>query len=70
MAMIENVISSGSESAAPVTAKRAYGYRELPSTEAEQLDLIEQMRANLSNLEDLHGRLRFAINEIRTIVVR
>lgn len=33
-------------------------------------DVLQQFEANLSQLEDLHGRLRFVMNEVRTIVVR
>lgn len=33
-------------------------------------DVLQQFEANLAQLEDLHGRLRYVMNEVRTIVAR
>ena len=32
------------------------------------LDVVSQMRANLSQLEDLHGRLSYVMGEVRHII--
>lgn len=50
--------------AAPVT------YRETSSIEIEKLDVLEQLRSNLDMLEDLHGRLKFVLGEIKTHLPR
>lgn len=50
--------------AAPVT------YRETSSIEIEKLDVLEQLRSNLDLLEDLHGRLKFVLGEIKTHLPR
>ncbi|MGE0764515.1 MAG: hypothetical protein AB7N80_14665 [Bdellovibrionales bacterium] len=47
-----------------------YAYREVPGLESERLDVIEQFRANMAQLEDLHGRLRFVMSEVRSLIVR
>jgi hypothetical protein len=44
----------------------AYGYREVPGI--ERLDVIEQLHANLAQIEDLHARLRFIMVEVRTLM--
>jgi len=39
----------------------------LTSPSAE-FDLIGQLRTNLAQLEDLHGRLRFVMSDVKTIL--
>lgn len=39
-------------------------YHEIADQHIVEVDVIEQLRANLAQLEDLHGRLRFAMTEI------
>jgi len=46
----------------------AYGYREVPGL--DRLDVLEQLHANLAQLEDLHARLRFVMVEVRSIINR
>jgi len=48
----------------------AYGYREMPGLESERLDVLQQLENNLALLEDLHGRLRLVMAEVRTLIVR
>ena len=45
-------------------------YREVPLIDYSQLDMLEQMQAHLSQLEDLHGRLRFVLTEVRSVLPR
>lgn len=51
-----------------VGTNTAYVYREVPGLEPECLDVLEQLRANLNQLEDLHGRLRFVMAEVRSVL--
>ncbi len=46
----------------------AYVYREVPGLDADRLDILEQLKANLDQLEDLHGRLRFVMAEVRGVL--
>lgn len=50
------------------SANAVYSYREVPGS--EQLDLIEQLHANLGQLEDLHDRLRFVMAEVRGVLIK
>lgn len=43
------------------------GYSEIS---APTQDVLHQFEANLAQLEDLHGRLRFVMNEVRTFIRR
>lgn len=61
----------------PVTKKEetnvslsAYSYREVPGIENAHLDVLEQLHANLAQIEDLHARLRFVMTEVRGLVVK
>lgn len=45
-------------------------YRDVPSIDYSQLDILEQFQTHLSQLEDLHGRLRFVMTEIRSVLPR
>lgn len=42
-------------------------YHEIPEAQSEQVDVLAQMKANLDQLEDLQGRLRYVMGEIRAI---
>jgi hypothetical protein len=44
----------------------AFGYREVPGL--DRLDVLEQLHANLAQLEDLHARLRFVMVEVRALI--
>ncbi|MES2962563.1 MAG: hypothetical protein V4760_01645 [Bdellovibrionota bacterium] len=39
-------------------------YHEIADRHVVENDVIEQLRANISQLEDLHGRLRFMMSEV------
>ena len=45
-------------------------YRDVPAIDINQLDVLEQMHAHLSQLEDLHSRLRFVMTEVRSLVAK
>ena len=49
------------------------GYRERPdlgSRIPETRDVLQQLEANLSYLEDLGGRLEFSLAEVRSLIKR
>lgn len=39
-------------------------YHEIADRHVVETDVIEQLRANISQLEDLHGRLKFMMAEV------
>ena len=41
---------------------------DLPEAAHPKMDVISQLRANLSQVEDLHGRLRHVMTEVRTVI--
>jgi hypothetical protein len=43
-------------------------YHELADRHIVEVDAIEQLKANLSQLEDLHGRLRFMMGELNYLL--
>ncbi len=45
---------------------KVYGheYHELIEKPLVELNVLEQLKANLSQLEDLHGRLKFMMSEL------
>ncbi len=45
-----------------------YGYQEIPKTDRSRLDVLEQMKANLRQIEDLNGRLSFLIGEVQGVL--
>lgn len=47
---------------------QSYAYHELPNTGT--VDVLEQLRANISQLEDLHGRLKFMMGEVQGLIKR
>ena len=63
--------ASGSELEMDVAVTSTFtrpAYHEIPETQAEQLDVLAQMKANLNQLEDLQGRLRFVMGEVRSAI--
>ena len=58
-----------------IKSKREFQEIEKPELEVQtvaapqpSLDVVSQMRANLSQLEDLHGRLSYVMGEVRHII--
>jgi hypothetical protein len=45
-------------------------YHEIPGLGHETRDVLKQLDANIQLLEDLSGRLSFALNEIRGVIRR
>ncbi len=45
-----------------------HAYIETPNTNPSAMDVLRQFQANISTLEDLNGRLRFIMAEIRDLV--
>lgn len=39
-----------------------------PAPHSSSLDVVSQLRANLSQLEDLHGRLSYVMGDVRHII--
>ena len=39
-----------------------------PAAKSSSLDVVSQMRANLNQLEDLHGRLSYVMGEVRHVI--
>lgn len=39
-------------------------YREIADQHVVETDVLEQLRGNIAQLEDLHGRLRFMMKEV------
>jgi hypothetical protein len=46
--------------------KRAYV--DSPAMDPSSLDVLRQFQANMATLEDLNGRLRYMMSEIRSLV--
>ncbi|NJL25599.1 MAG: hypothetical protein HC902_10780 [Calothrix sp. SM1_5_4] len=44
--------------------------QDLPGLRHETRDVLQQMQANILILEDLSGRLGFALNEVRSLIRR
>lgn len=55
--------------ARPVSGERV-SYRELPGLRHETKDVLQQLHANISMIEDLSGRLSFVMTEVRTLIRR
>jgi hypothetical protein len=70
------VIETPSSAAAALARLSAavfpYTYHEISSDQQHvvKLDVLEQLKANISQLEDLHGRLRFMMIEVRGLIKR
>lgn len=60
--------TTGAAAASSETDLRSSSYRqayhEMTEKHVVEVDVIEQLKANLSQLEDLHQRLRFMMGEI------
>ncbi|HVK62691.1 MAG TPA: hypothetical protein VM432_14125 [Bdellovibrionales bacterium] len=39
-------------------------YREIADRHVVETDVLEQLRSNLAQLEDLHGRMKFMMTEV------
>ena len=57
------------EKPAPAPADRV-AYSELPGLRHETKDVLKQLQANISTLEDLGGRLGFMMTEVRSLIRR
>lgn len=51
-----------------VSAYLHTAYRELSGLTSEPMDVVAQLRANLTQLEELHGRLGFMVSEVRSLM--
>ena len=58
------------ESQTPSNQFFAKTYHELLETTIVEQDALERLKSNIQSLEDLHGRLQFAMTEIRTLIKR
>jgi hypothetical protein len=60
------VMSAQTESEAAASYLRPYheSYHELAERHGAEADVLEQLKSNLAQLEDLHGRMRFMMAEI------
>ena len=45
-------------------------YHEISDQHVVETDVVEQLRANMAQLEDLHGRLRYMMGEISYLLKR
>jgi hypothetical protein len=46
-----------------------YSYHEIADdAHVVRLDVLEQLKANIAQLEDLHGRMRFMMHEVRGLL--
>lgn len=44
------------------------GYFEMDEVPVRQIDVVEELRKNLAQLEDLHGRMKFVMREVRYLM--
>ena len=56
--------SSYVEDAEPTRSR----YNELPDSISSELDVIEQLKSNINQLEDLHGRMQYMMGELKGLV--
>lgn len=45
-----------------------HAYVETPNIDPTSMDVLRQFQANMATLEDLNGRLRFMMTEIRGLI--
>lgn len=45
-------------------------YSDDPNAQARELDVLEQLNANLSKLDEIYGRLRFVLSEVKHVITR
>lgn len=57
-----------SEPIAPLTSYLSPAYHELAGLSSEPLDVLSQLKVNLSQIEDLHGRLNFMVTEVSELI--
>lgn len=50
------------------TEVKSRAYVESPNSNPSSMDVLNQFQANLATLEDLNGRLRFMMTEIRGLI--
>jgi hypothetical protein len=50
------------------TEIKSRAYVESPNSNPSSMDVLNQFQANLATLEDLSGRLRFMMTEIRGLI--
>lgn len=44
------------------------GYFEMDEVPVRQIDVVEELRKNLAQLEDLQGRMKFIMREVRYLM--
>lgn len=59
-----DLVQTGLVSAAAPAPKSALRPAPQPEASIEKADVLVQLRSNLNQLEDLHGRLRYVMTEI------
>lgn len=60
--LVEAALNSALESQSMSSFRQSY--HEIADAHVVESDVLVQLRANMAQLEDLHGRLRFALNEV------
>lgn len=50
--------------------QREHTYVDLPGLRNDTKDVLQQLQANINHLEDMGGRLGFALNEVRSLIRR
>lgn len=53
-----------------VSVKGERAYHDLPGFRSEAKDVLQQLQANISLLEDKCGRLSFMMGEVRSVIRR
>ncbi len=67
----ELTASSVASSVAKHAAFEHYAYHEIAGDKhLVRVDVLEQLKSNIAQLEDLHGRLRFMMGEVRSLLKR
>lgn len=46
----------------------AVGYYEMDDVPVREIDVVEELRKNLAQLEDLQGRMKFIMREVRYLM--
>jgi hypothetical protein len=54
----------------PARPQSERSYHELPGLRHETRDVLKQLDANISLLEDLGGRLSYVLGEVRSVIRR
>ncbi len=67
----ENLDQTSSTFARVSASVFPYTYHEITDDKhVVRLDVLEQLKSNIAQLEDLHGRLRFMMGEVRGLLKR